>query len=385
MRVGWLVDTRVLRKLLGWHEKLSGVKSKPYSSGKIDWVRFEDLKRSEKAVGQVYPVIKNAKGKVLDGIHRKRVNPNWKEVTLPIEDDLQSLRMRVHLNIMRRKILGEEKRDWIQEARRMLQERGLKGTQKEISEALGMTRSWVAKYDPITHEEHSKLLRRNNFFGYNVWGFKDEGWRKLIISGDPNQPDKEGYRGHTPSFVIHQLIKMFQPKEVLDSMAGVGTVGYVCKQYTPKIECDQYDLYPYPEYGVEEGDAEKVQPGKTYDLIFNHIPYLAMTKYGDHPEDLSNMKNADYYGKLNRIFKRNHDLLNEDGIYAVLVGDWRCGGQLISLTSNTVLIGLKTGFALQDVAIKLTGEMESKSLQEYRAAKGGYLAQTYDTVLMFRK
>jgi hypothetical protein len=39
--------------------------------------------------------------------------------------------------------------------------------------------------------EHVKVLHRGTFFGYNVWGFKDESWRKLIIPGDPNQPDKE--------------------------------------------------------------------------------------------------------------------------------------------------------------------------------------------------
>ena len=31
--------------------------NKKYSSGKIDWIRIEDLKLSEKAIGQIYPVI----------------------------------------------------------------------------------------------------------------------------------------------------------------------------------------------------------------------------------------------------------------------------------------------------------------------------------------
>jgi len=31
-----------------------------YSSGKIDQVRLEDLAASEKAVGQIYPVVKDA-------------------------------------------------------------------------------------------------------------------------------------------------------------------------------------------------------------------------------------------------------------------------------------------------------------------------------------
>jgi hypothetical protein len=356
---------------------------KKYSSGKIDWVRLEDLKLSEKAIGQIYPVVKTTSGKTIDGEHRKRANPNWKEIILPVDDELESLKLRVHLNIIRRDIETGEKSEWIQRARKLLQQRGKKGTQEEIAEALRMSRQWVAKYDSVVHHTWSKNSTPWNFFGYNVWGFKDESWRKLIIPGDPNQPDKETYHGHTPSFVIHQLIKMFQPKTVLDSMAGVGTTGYVCKQYG--IKCDQYDLYPYPKYEVLEGDAETIDPSRMYDLIFNHIPYLRMFKYGDHPEDLSKMDENHFYDKLKRIFEKNLQLLNKDGVYAVLVGDWRSGGQLNSITAKTTLIGLEAGFRLHDEAIKLTGEMESKSLQEYRAAKGRYLAQTYDTVLIFTR
>jgi hypothetical protein len=359
-------------------------RDRKYSSGKIDWVRLEDLKLSEKAIGQIYPVVKTSSGKTIDGEHRKRANPNWKEIILPIEDELESLKLRVHLNIIRRDIEAGEKSEWIQSARRLLKDRlGREPTQEEIAEALGMKHSWVMKWDPVEHWSWDNKSYGVRFFGYNVWGFKDESWRKLIIPGDPNQPDKEEYHGHTPSFVIHQLIRMFQPKTVLDSMAGVGTMGYVCKQYG--IKCDQYDLYPYSKYDVYEGDAETIEPSRTYDLIFNHIPYLRMFKYGDHPQDLSKMDENHFYNKLKRIFEKNLQLLNKDGVYAVLVGDWRSGGQLNPITAKTALIGLEAGFKLHDEAIKLTGEMESKSLQEYRAAKGGYLAQTYDTVLMFTR
>jgi hypothetical protein len=148
-------------------------------------------------------------------------------------------------------------------------------------------REWVVKYDPVKHRNYPnpKCAHGNIFFGYNVWGFRDESWRKLIIPADPNQPCARGYRGSTPSFVIHQLVHMFKPKRVLDSMAGLGTTGWVCKQYG--IECDQFDLYSFPKLGVKRGDAEHIETGKTYDLIFNHIPYLGMVKYGDLEEDLS--------------------------------------------------------------------------------------------------
>lgn len=51
------------------------------------------------------------------------------------------------------------------------------------------------------------------------------------------------------------------------------------------------------------------------------------------------------------------------------------------MVARTTLIGIERGFILRDEAIKLTGEMRSKSLQEYRATRFGYLAQTFDVVL----
>lgn len=357
--------------------------SKPYSSGKIDQVQLDDLKRSEQSIGQIYPVLVNAKGEIIDGTHRKRTNPQWKELILPVNPGIDTLKLRIHLNLMRRDIPREEKEGWVVQTRQLLKKQDKKGTQKEIAEALGISKPWVEKYDPEEHQTQPKRNTAYSFFGYNVWGFKDENWRRLILEADPNQPWPKGYHGATPAFVIHQLVTMLDPNRVLDSMAGVGTTGYVCKQYnTP---CDQYDLYPFPKYEVREGDAEFIEGKEFYELIFNHIPYLGMVKYGDNHQDLSTMGYTHFYDKMARIFRRNYELLRPEGAYAILVGDWRNGGQLIPLTAKLALMGSDCGFTLYDMAVKLTGEMKSKALQEYRASKFGYLAQTYDTVLIFRK
>jgi len=82
---------------------------------------------------------------------------------------------------------------------------------------------------------------------------------------------------------------------------------------------------------------------------------------------------------------KNHSLLRENGVYAVLVGDWRHGGKIIPLTAKVTMLALKVGFVLYDEAIKLTAEQKGKALQEYRATKFGYLAQAFDMVLIFRK
>lgn len=345
-------------------------------------MELSDLALSEKSIGQIYPVVCDANGKILDGFHRKRENQNWKEVTLPIKDELDGLRIRVHLNAMRRDVLRSEKEEWVRNCREILQKRGSKGTQKEVGLALGLSRRWVSKYDePL--QIHPKVAQHTTFYGYNVWGFKDNSWRKSVVEADPNQPDVGFYHGSTPAFVIHNLIGMYEPKTVLDSMAGIGTTGYVCNQYD--VECDLFDVYPYEKYAVQEGDAEFIDNGKAYDLIFNHIPYLDMVTYGKSDNDLSNMNEKDFMEKLKRIFLKNYYLLNKDGVFAVLVGDKRFAGRLVPLTAKTTQVGIEVGFALYDEAIKLTREQKSTGLQEYRASKYGYMAQTFDTVLIFKK
>jgi hypothetical protein len=335
-------------------------------------------------------VVKDANGNILDGFHRKRVNPDWKEVVLPICDELMALRVRVHLNDVRRQVPRSEKEEWVRDCREILRRRlGREPTQREIAEAIGFTHQWVSEYDTLPNVGNSvanipkEKEKQKEFFGYNVWGFKDDSWRRLVVEGDPNQPDVDWYHGATPAFVIHNLIQLYKPKNVLDSMAGIGTTGYVCRQYN--IPCDMFDIYPFEKYGVKECDAEYVDTGKTYDLIFNHIPYLDMVQYGENPNDLSTMNEKEFMEKLKRIFLKNHTLLNNDGIYAVLVGDKRFGGKLYPLIAKTIHLGLDCDFVLFDEAVKITRQQKSSGLQEYRAAKYGYMAQTFDMVLIFKK
>ena len=346
---------------------------------------LEELRKSKDVVGQIFPVIKDQNGKILDGFHRKRIDPDWKEIVVNVKDDMEALLIRVHSNVLRRRVDEKEKLEWVKDARSILQKKGLKGTQEEIAKALGMSTGWVSNYDPEPLQLHAlkKSSDSEDFYGYNVWGFKNEDWRKNIIKGEPEQPDKEFYHGSTPAFVIENLIAMYKPRKVLDSMAGVGTTGFVCQKH--EIECDQFDLYPYEKWNVQEGDAEFIEPNKKYDLIFNHIPYLDMVKYGEHEQDLSTMNETQFFEKLKRIMLKNHSLLNSEGIYAILVGDWRFGKRLIPITAKTTLLAHECGFILQDEAVKLTAEQKSTGIQEYRAAKFGYLAQTFDIVLIFRK
>lgn len=68
-----------------------------------------DLRESEKLIGQLYPVLVDEKGNILDGQHRLKANPNWrKEIIKGIDSERKKAMIRLHANWHRRKVYPEQ-------------------------------------------------------------------------------------------------------------------------------------------------------------------------------------------------------------------------------------------------------------------------------------
>ena len=73
-----------------------------------------DLRKSEKDVGQLYPVLLDKKGRVIDGLHRLNVDSSWRTVTLEhIDSEEKFLKARIISNLHRRTVPASETRAWI--------------------------------------------------------------------------------------------------------------------------------------------------------------------------------------------------------------------------------------------------------------------------------
>lgn len=84
-----------------------------------------DLRKSEK-IGQLYPVLVDAKGKVIDGFHRLKADPHWrKEKLSEIDTEEKLLVARCVANWHRRQIPSEEKEEWINGLARIYKKQGL--------------------------------------------------------------------------------------------------------------------------------------------------------------------------------------------------------------------------------------------------------------------
>lgn len=90
-----------------------------------------NLKKSGK-IGQLYPVLVDAKGNVIDGFHRLEADPKWRtEKITEIDTKEKLLVARCVANWNRRQVSWEEKEDWINSLARIYKEQGLKVTKRK--------------------------------------------------------------------------------------------------------------------------------------------------------------------------------------------------------------------------------------------------------------
>jgi len=102
------------------------------------------IKKSAKAVGPLYPVLLDSMGRIIDGHHRLREDPDWPVYKLEnIRTRTQYLMARLIANLHRRKVTEEEKREMLVELKK---ETGW--SNKKIAQKLGVSINWVYKYLP---------------------------------------------------------------------------------------------------------------------------------------------------------------------------------------------------------------------------------------------
>lgn len=89
-------------------------------------VQEYDLKKSQKLVGQLYPILLSKDGQVLDGLHRIHADRDWERQTLEhIDSEEKKLLVRLVANFHRRHVSRDEKAEWINSLAELYHNQGL--------------------------------------------------------------------------------------------------------------------------------------------------------------------------------------------------------------------------------------------------------------------
>ena len=113
-----------------------------------------DLKKSGKKF-QLYPVLTDKKGNLIDGIHRREADQNWKtEIVEGVETGEDLLSARLIANTNRRSVSPEEKSELINRLAEIYRKQGYKSVitgngneiVKKLKEVTGWTQEWVNSF-----------------------------------------------------------------------------------------------------------------------------------------------------------------------------------------------------------------------------------------------
>ncbi len=134
-------------------------------------MRISEIKRSREKFGEIYPCIVDQHGNLIDGLHRKKVDPNWKETRVNIKNEKEREEIALIVNVQRRNIKGEEITARLGRIAEVMKREGLKEGEfaNEISKDMGMSERWVHKYIPEKYkrgggyEPHAVRLPEGQF------------------------------------------------------------------------------------------------------------------------------------------------------------------------------------------------------------------------------
>jgi hypothetical protein len=189
--------------------------------------------------------------------------------------------------------------------------------------------------------------------------------------GDPT------YRGNCSGLLVRDLLRYFQPKSVLDPMAGGETCRDVCHELS--IACKSFDLRS----GFDATDVKKFSDLGVFDFVWLHPPYWKMIRWSDDPRCLANCRTLDEFLARLRIVIRNCvSVLNSGGKIAILIGDLRHEGRYLALPFHTMDLAVAEGLCLAAPEIIRFSHGTTSAATRYNFS---FIPRLHDVCLVLRR
>ncbi|HZZ26754.1 MAG TPA: hypothetical protein VFE46_02005 [Pirellulales bacterium] len=185
------------------------------------------------------------------------------------------------------------------------------------------------------------------------------------------------YRGNCSGLLIRDLLRYYQPKAVLDPMAGSGTCRDVCAELG--ISCQSFDL----KAGLDATDPANFQTFGPFDFVWMHPPYWRMVSYSDDPRCLSRAPTvSEFLQRLRQVIRNCLHCLTPSGRLTILMGDWRHQGRYLGLPFRTFNCAVAEGLWLDAPEIIRFQHGATSSGKVYDFA---FIPRLHDVCLVFKR
>ena len=185
------------------------------------------------------------------------------------------------------------------------------------------------------------------------------------------------YPGNCGGNLIRDLLRYFQPTNVLDPMTGSGTCFDVCQELA--IPCWSSDLH-------QQVDAcsPAAFPRNQFEFCWLHSPYWRQKLYTDDPRDLSRTPTLDaFLNRYRQLIVNCAGSLVSGGRLAILMGDYtdREAG-FVPLVYHTKRLAFDAGLRQCCTDIIRFSHGASSSRKVYRSA---FIPGLHDVCMVFER
>lgn len=137
----------------------------------------QQLKSSSERVGQLYPILIDYYGNIIDGEHRFGVDGKWRRVRLEhIRTEKDRLIARIISNTVRRSVPRKEKTELLERLGEIHLSEGVEPGRiaHRIADETGMSYTWVMKYLPYRFKDSTQSERRTGLVTRHITRILDE-------------------------------------------------------------------------------------------------------------------------------------------------------------------------------------------------------------------
>ena len=141
---------------------------------------------------------------------------------------------------------------------------------------------------------------------------------------------------------------------------------------------------------IRKGDARRLHGIKdsSIDLICTHPPYANIIHYSegqDIPADLSNYKFDDFLEQMRDVAAESYRVLRGGKFCAILMGDARKKGHVISLSFKTMQVFEDAGFKLKEIILKEQHNCRATGYWKTSSIKYNFFLLAHEFLFIFKK
>lgn len=139
---------------------------------------------------------------------------------------------------------------------------------------------------------------------------------------------------------------------------------------------------------IRRGDARNLHfiLDGSIDLICTHPPYANIIQYSeDIDEDMSRLKVKDFLAEMKKVAAESYRVLKKGNFCAVLMGDTRQKGHMISMSFEVMRIFEDAGFRLKELIVKEQHNCRATGYWKTNSVKYNFLLIAHEHLFVFRK